>query len=115
MKLRLEPNILRFRVSQSEFEELLDGHTLNETVCLPVMNGTSGNHLAFHISPETNECGLALRYEIENIALMADPETLKNYAATLPNRVGLTTNFPNSSGAECSLVLEVDVRRPKKK
>lgn len=106
MNLRISKGQLRFRIVREELTELLQGRELE--LVLPLVSGT----YRYRIQSSDYENPLALQEEPNQFTLLADRRTLAVFEKQLPSRDGIEQEVV-AGGEALTLILEVDVKKPK--
>ena len=104
MKLQIQGQNLRFRIDESELEQLLSGQELSNHTDLGEQ-GTFGQTLALHLLAET-----ALQTSANAWRVLLPESQVREYVARLPCRQALMLELGSDSGMAIALHFEVDVR-----
>lgn len=110
MKLRIDGQELRFRISKQELEHLCNGTVLQQQTHLPDSRALKVSIITVDRVEEL----LHLTHEKDHMQLQADKERLTAFRDSLPNREGLECNQAIENGQNLCLILEVDIRSQKR-
>jgi hypothetical protein len=104
MKIQIEGQSLRVRIGEDELASLLTGQ--------PVVSRTRFTHTMSLSCTLRAVAGAAARFSGQTDAWLIDlPETsVREHAATLPTREGLTFELESGEGEPLALLFDVDVR-----
>lgn len=104
MNLRISNSQLRFRINNSELEQLIAGQTV--TMLFNHGNGI----MEYVVKAENQETPIIFKAANDSWQFCVDRSGLQNLATSLPSRDGIE-HETNINGNAMTLVLEVDVRR----
>lgn len=104
MKVQMQDQSLRIRISEAELARLQSGETVGNVTRLP---GHAGHHQAVRLvdggEPSLVSTGERWIYQLPR-------DQLDSYVARLPCRDALTARLPVGEGMELGVDFEVDVR-----
>lgn len=103
MKVQMQAQTLRIRISEAELARLLDGQTVENLTRLP--GGVARQQLRMVEGGEP-----ALAAAPGGWAFILPRDVMEPYVARLPCRDGLAMRFPVEEGGELDVEFEVDVR-----
>lgn len=108
MKLKIEDNALRFRVSKIELEEICSGKEISQTTPLP-------NAGAFNIKivPGKQTPPLFLNFEENYLSLHIQENLAKRLYSNLPTREALWELQEVGNGVPLEVFFDVDIRTQK--
>ncbi len=122
MNLRINNEMLRFRISKQELELLLNGEKIAQYIDIP-QNNNSWQRLNIQIIPireltnnvAGNDKSLDICYEGNDITLYIQQHKAKQLYDSLPQRDGISRVYEFDNKKRISINLEVDIRTQKRR
>ena len=111
MKLRIEEQVLRFRISVDELNELCLGKLLSLSLNI-------APNIALHINAQTKQQEAVLDFHVNesnNASLFIQNKAATALQKSLPSREGLTATKDLNTTHTLTLSLEVDIRTQSRK
>lgn len=107
MKLRFEPNTIKFRLTSNEINFLKQNKSLKQEISLP------GNEsISYQILEVGENCELALEILKNSITATISSQSLNDWITS--EKVGLSKEFHLKDDKKFTLVIEKDLPRRKK-
>lgn len=103
MKLRIQGNSLRLRLSRSEVARLLDGASLEETIHFA---SESGAHLTYALQRHPAISGLTVSYTENKVAVLLPADQANSWATT--EQVGIAADLSVGEFGTLAVLIEKD-------
>ena len=108
MKLRFEPETLKFRLSAQEILTLQDSQSIEEEISL-----TQNKKIVYKVEKSEGSGDLSISLINNTIVSYIPTDTLNNWIAE--DKVGVSQDFYFENNKKLTLVIEKDLPRKKKK
>lgn len=105
MNVRISNGQIRFRISEKDISELLQGENISLTLTL------SNAVYTYHIQTGELPTPLSLNEKENHLTLTIDRNTLVEFEKRLPSRAGIKHEEKLANGLSLRLILEVDIRK----
>lgn len=107
MKLRFEPNIIKFRLSVNELSDLEKGEAISEKLLFP-----KNDMIQYKVTPSESQEELNIQFASHEIIASIPSKTIIEWRKS--GEDGVSKEFQFKNGHRLTLIIEKDLHRRKK-